>query len=92
MVGTPKNMVVAPLAAEPRTGILREPVEQGHRGAGRERAEEPGHETMHVEQGRVRMSRSSGLQPQADSTEDTPATSDPWVWTAPFGFPVVPEV
>ena len=38
------------------------------------------------------MRRSSGCQSQAMRSACTPASSERWVWTAPLGSPVVPEV
>ena len=50
MVGTPKNMVVAPLVAASRTASSANRSNRAG-GAGRKRAEEPGHKAVHVEQG-----------------------------------------
>ena len=52
----------------------------------------PAHNPCTWKSGSARISRSSGCQSQARRSASTPANSERWVWTAPLGSPVVPEV
>ncbi len=90
MVGTPKNMVLSGAAARIAGSSKRSKTTADAPAASV--PNKPAQRPCTWKSGRHRMSRSVGSQAQAWSTDEVPARRDAWVWTAPFGFPVVPDV
>ena len=89
MVGTPKNMV-SPPPRRARSGVKRSTTTAEAPAARVPKRPAPGR--AHGAAGGQGSSRRWPGQPQASRIACTPASSDPWVWTAPLGRPVVPEV
>ena len=90
MVGTPKNMVLA--GAAPRTAASSKRSNTTADAPAASVPNRPAHSPCTWKSGRHRTRRSSGSQSQAVSSDETPARSEAWVCTAPFGLPVVPDV
>ncbi len=90
MVGTPKNKVLV--------GAARRIASSSKRSNTRAEApaasvpNSPAQRPCTWKSGRQSTRRSSAVQSQAASSDETPATREPWVCTAPFGRPVVPDV
>ena len=90
MVGTPKNMLHA--GAEARTADSSKWSNTAADAPAVNAPNSPAHSPCTWNSGRQRSRRSAGSHSQAPTREVTPASSEAWVWTAPLGAPVVPDV
>ena len=90
MVGTPKNMVLP--GAAPRTADSSKRSNTTADAPAASVPNRPAHSPCTWKRGRHRTRRSAGPHAHAESTDEIPARSEACVWTAPLGFPVVPDV
>ena len=90
MVGTPKNMVFS--GAAPRTAASSKRSNTVAEAPAARVPNNPAHRPWTWKSGKQSTRRSSGVQSHAVNSAEAPARSEAWVWTAPFGLPVVPEV
>ena len=90
MVGTPKNMVLA--GAARRTAASSKRSNTTAEAPAVRVPNSPAQRPCTWKSGRQRTRRSSGVHSQAVSSDETPASSEACVCTAPFGLPVVPDV